>query len=225
VSEHRRRAVVFDAYGTLIALDDPVGRLQAALAVMGHAYAEPEVADAFAAEVRFYRAHHDRGRDDRSLDVLRRACAAVFASALPARLPVEVAESALREGLRYRPFDDVAPVLDALVEAGYVFGVVSNWDASLPAALAEAGLADRFAAVSVSALAGARKPESAIFLHALDALGVAPRDAVHVGDDPVRDCVGAANAGLRAVLIDRGDRFPGVPCVRIETLAALPGVL
>lgn len=222
--DRRPNAILLDAYGTLVELDDPVGRLGSALAGMGHQCSEAEVAAAFAAEVRFYRAHHDRGCDDHGLRVLRRACAAVFAGALPGPPPLEVAEAALAAGLRYRVFDDVEPALDALGSAGCRLAVVSNWDASLPTILDEVGLGAWFAAVSVSAVAGARKPDAAVFLRALDRLGVAPEDAIHVGDDPVRDCVGAVNAGLRAVLLDRRGASPDVPCPRIETLMALPGV-
>jgi HAD superfamily hydrolase (TIGR01509 family) len=225
VSDRRPNAILLDAYGTLIELDDPVGRLRSALDRMGCPCSEVEVAAAFATEVRFYRAHHDRGRDDHSLRAMRRACAGVFAGALPAPPPVEVAEAALSEGLRYRVFDDVVPALDTLASAGFRLAVASNWDASLPAILAEVGLGERFAAVSVSAVAGARKPDAEVFHRALDRLGVAPQDAIHVGDDPVRDCVGAANAGLRAVLLARGGTAPDVPCRRIETLTALPGLL
>ena len=225
MSGGRPEAILLDAYGTLIELDDPVGRLRAALERLGYPYPEVAVAAAFAAEVRFYRAHHDRGRDDAGLRVLRRACASVLAGALPVRPPVEVAEAVLAEGLRYRVFDDVAPALDALAAAGCRLAVVSNWDASLPAVLAEVGLLERFSAISVSAVAGARKPDAEVFLRALDCLGVAPGDAVHVGDDPVRDCVGAASAGLRAVLLARGAPSPDVPCPTIATLAALTGLL
>lgn len=225
MSHRRPHAILLDAYGTLITLDDPVARLRSALAGMGYAWSEPEVATAFATEIRFYRTHHDRGRDERTLRLLRRACAGVFAAALPAPLPVEVAEAALAAGLRYRVFDDVGPALDALAAAGCALAVVSNWDASLPAVLDEVGLGARFGAVSVSAVAGARKPDAAVFRRALDRLGVAPEDALHVGDDPVSDCVGAANAGLRAVLLDRAATAPDVPCMRVGTLTALHGLL
>ena len=138
---------------------------------------------------------------------------------------MKVAEAALAEGLRYRVFDDVGPALDALTAAGCALAVVSNWDATLPAVLDEVGLGARFAAISVSAVVGARKPDAAVFHGALDRLGVKPEDALHVGDDPVRDCVGAAHAGLRAVLLDREAKSPDVPCTRIESLTALPGAL
>lgn len=221
MSRRRLQAILLDAYGTLIELDDPVGRLRSTLAGAGFAVSPEVVAAAFAAEVRFYRANHDRGRDGGSLRSLRRDCAAVFAAALPVTPPGAVAEAVLAAGLRYRCFADVAPALDALAAAGFALAVASNWDASLPDVLAELGLLDRFAVVSVSAVAGARKPDSAVFRHALEAMDVTPEDALHVGDDAARDCVGAVNAGLGAVLLDRRALRPEVPCPRIETLTEL----
>lgn len=221
MSRRRPHAILLDAYGTLVELDDPVGRLRSALADAGFAVAAEAVAAGFAAEVRFYRANHDRGRDDASLRSLRRDCAAVFAAALPITPPGDVAEAVLVEGLRYRSFDDVVPALDALAAGGCALAVVSNWDASLPAVLHQVGLLDRFAVVSASAVVGSRKPDSAMFRHAVQALGVARGDAIHVGDDAVRDCVGAANAGVRAVLLDRLALGLNAPCPRIETLTDL----
>ena len=169
--------------------DDPVGRLGAALADAGFAVATDAVVAAFAAEVRFYRANHDGGRDDSSLRSLRRDCAAVFAAALPVTPPADITEEILAAGLRYRTFDDVASVLDALAAAGCALAVASNWDASLPRVLDAAGILDRFAEVSVSAVVGARKPDSAVFRHALEALDVAPEDAAHVGDEDRKSVV------------------------------------
>jgi putative hydrolase of the HAD superfamily len=46
-----------------------------------------------------------------------------------------------------------------------------------------------------------RKPAPAIFVKTLGDLGVAPRDAVHVGDDLLADIHGAKGVGMRAVHI------------------------
>jgi len=47
------------------------------------------------------------------------------------------------------------------------------------------------------------KPNPEIFLHALQALEVRPRETIYVGDDLERDYIGALRAGLKAILIDR----------------------
>jgi FMN hydrolase / 5-amino-6-(5-phospho-D-ribitylamino)uracil phosphatase len=53
---------------------------------------------------------------------------------------------------------------------------------------------------------GMAKPDPRIFLAAADCLGVAPRQILHVGDDPAMDVVGARDAGLRTAWINRSGR-------------------
>jgi len=50
---------------------------------------------------------------------------------------------------------------------------------------------------------GVAKPDSSIFLHACERLGVAPQHVLHVGDDPLADVLGARKAGLRSAWINR----------------------
>ena len=218
----RTEAVLLDAYGTLVHLDDPAGRLGALLAAEGHAHPPERVAAALAAEIVHYRAHHDQGRDPASLAALRLGCAAVLAEGLGGEAPpIERLAEILVAALRFDLIPDVLPALDALEAAGLRLAVVSNWDCSLAAVLGGLGVADRFAAVSVSALVGAAKPDPAIFRHALRTMGVAPGRALHCGDRPEYDCAGARRAGLRAVLIDRAGRLADGPCPRIAALTEL----
>jgi putative hydrolase of the HAD superfamily len=206
-------------------MHDPVPRLRALLAAAGHDHPEPSVAAALREEIAFYRAHHDRGRDAPSLEALRRDCARVLAAGLGGDAPPPGPLAALLvESLRFSLYPDALPALDALAALGLPVAVVSNWDCGLPGILAGLGVADRFAAVAVSAVVGARKPEPAIFGHALRALGVAPDGALHCGDLAGADCVGARRAGLRAVLLDRPGTAPDGPCPRIATLAELPAL-
>lgn len=216
------RAVLLDAFGTLLDLPDPVPRLQALLADSGHWHTRERVAGALRAEIAFYRANHDRGRDPRTLADLRQRCAAVLSAALDGEAPAtpRLAEI-LIESLRFELFPDVLPALDALADAGLPLAVVSNWDSGLADVLARLGIADRFVALAVSALVGVRKPDPAIFQHALARLGVAPAAALHCGDGPEPDCRGASRAGIAAVLIDRSGVSPGGQCPSIHSLTDL----
>ena len=101
----RRDAVLLDAMGTLVHLDDPVPRLRAALAE--HAGLDVDLATAAAAleaEIAFYRAHLDTAVDAPSLAALRARCAEAMRPALAAdgatdgRLTV-----ALLAGIRFAP--------------------------------------------------------------------------------------------------------------------------
>ncbi|HET8593305.1 MAG TPA: HAD-IA family hydrolase, partial [Solirubrobacterales bacterium] len=82
--------------------------------------------------------------------------------------------------------------------------VVSNWDVSLPRVLERCGIADLIDGTVTSAEIGARKPDPAIFRAALELAGASSAEALHVGDTAEEDLNGAAAAGIRALLIDRG---------------------
>ena len=96
------------------------------------------------------------------------------------------------------PYDDVLPGLLRLKERA-LLGSISNGNADLQAI----GLAHHFT-VSIAAFQfGHAKPEAAIFHAACAALGVAPHEALYVGDDVLLDVQGAQRAGLRAVWLNR----------------------
>ena len=197
------KAVLFDAYGTLLHLEEPVANLRRGLAAAGYPHDAETVAEAFRIEVEYYRKNQDRGRDTAGLEALRAHCAATFADALPSHPPDRIATEILTDALRYRLFDDVLPTLDELSSRGIRCAVVSNWDCSLPDVLVQLGVLERFAAVSVSAVVGARKPDPRVFRHALGNLGLEPSQVIHVGDDRDHVVAGARSAGVRAVLLDR----------------------
>ncbi|MEB2343174.1 MAG: HAD family hydrolase [Deltaproteobacteria bacterium] len=101
-------------------------------------------------------------------------------------------------------------------------GLCSNWSWS-PAAhriLAGTGLRERLDALAISHDVGVRKPRAELFAAALDALGVAPGEAIHVGDDLRADVEGAAALGLRTVWITRRVADPGA--ARASTPGARP---
>ncbi len=55
---------------------------------------------------------------------------------------------------------------------------------------------------------GKAKPDKRIFLHAVNKLGIQPKETIFVGDSIERDHNGAKNAGLKALLIDRDRKAP-----------------
>ena len=188
-------AVTVDGFGTLLRLDDPAPALTAALAARGVRRPQHEVAAAFAVEASYYRPRAHLGRDEASLARLRRDCVAVFLDALDAGLPAESFVEPFIDALRFAPVAGAVQALERL--ARHVrLAVIANWDRSLHEQLARLGLAPFFAAVVTSAEAGVPKPDPAIFLLALQRLGVEPARALHVGDEPA-DEEGARAAGMR----------------------------
>lgn len=80
--------------------------------------------------------------------------------------------------------------------------VVSNWPPSLPRFLAYHGLTAHFDAVVFSAQDGIPKPDPRIYHRALRAAGVAPADALMIGDNPAWDLHPPRALGLRAIHFD-----------------------
>jgi putative hydrolase of the HAD superfamily len=92
--------------------------------------------------------------------------------------------------------------------------------------LAASGLAPLFDAIVTSQSCGFAKPDPRILHVALDAMGVRPRHAVYVGDDPATDGAAARAAGVRFVWMDGGQPPRGRrPARRVESLRELARLL
>lgn len=80
-------------------------------------------------------------------------------------------------------------------------------------------------AVLDSTVVGVAKPDPKIFELALDRVGVAADRAVHVGDTPAADVVGAQAAGVRPILMDPYDFHTDMAVERVRSLAELADLL
>jgi putative hydrolase of the HAD superfamily len=216
----RTRAVLLDALGTLVHFEPPAPLLRAALRERLGVEVTAEAAQAaIRDEIAYYRAHLHEGRDPDSLAALRRHSAEAMRPALGVDGDLT---DVLLASLRFHAYPDVAPALLALRSRGLVIVVVSNWDHSLHERLAETGLAPLVDGAVASAELGHAKPEPAIFERALELAGAEPGEALHAGDSPREDVEGALSAGLRAVLVARGERPAGAGVPVITSLAELP---
>jgi len=100
--------------------------------------------------------------------------------------------------------DDALPCLDALHAAGIRIGMITNGDRDFQQAKLDAmGLDHRLEHLVTSGEFGIAKPDPRIFLHACEVFGVAPHEAVYIGDRLQTDAIGAASAGLAGVWLDR----------------------
>ncbi len=120
-------------------------------------------------------------------------------------------------------YDDVPIVLRELTAAGISIGLISNSHRCLDSFQSHFELREFVAAAVSSADHGFMKPHPSIFQAALDQLGMAPADAVMVGDSVSQDVDGALRAGMRAILLHRSDnaapradelRERGVPVIK-----------
>ena len=104
--------------------------------------------------------------------------------------------------------DDLVPVLDALTRRGLVLGIGSNYDARLwPVLDGFPELKPLWEHVVISSDVRFRKPGTGFFAAVVKRAGCEPEEVLFVGDDLDNDYIGATAAGLRAVLLDRSDRY------------------
>ena len=141
----------------------------------------------------------------------------------PGQMPdaeVDAVDAVERESKKVarRLFPDAIETLDAL--GGFRLGVISNGSSARQRQkLAAAGVLDRFAAVMISEDIGVAKPHPGIFEAACEAAGASPSACVHVGDRLDADALGARDAGLTGVWLDRSGAG-GAPA-SVPTIAKL----
>jgi putative hydrolase of the HAD superfamily len=119
-------------------------------------------------------------------------------------------------------YEDALPVLDDLRARGLKLGLLSNSSRDLDEFVSHHGLT--VDAVLTSRVHGKTKPHETIFRRLLGLLGVAPEEAVMVGDQLEDDVQGAVAIGMRAVLVDREGRYADV-AERLDDLRGLPAAL
>ncbi|MEW6444939.1 MAG: HAD family hydrolase [Pseudomonadota bacterium] len=121
-------------------------------------------------------------------------------------------------------FPEVDAALAELAR-GHVLVALSNGNACIE----RTGLSRYIRLAVNSAEAGAGKPDPAMFRLALERLGEEPGAMLHVGDHPEHDVLGARQAGVRAVWLNRGGAsWPGhlePPLAEIRDLGQLVGVV
>ena len=111
---------------------------------------------------------------------------------------------------------DVVAMLDGIRARGLKVGLVSNLfdpPALMRELFRELGLLERLDAIALSAEVGKRKPHASLFESALAQVGVAPGQAVMVGDRLREDVGGAQAVGLATLQAlwfaqDAGDARP-----------------
>lgn len=104
----------------------------------------------------------------------------------------------IAERMRVQLYDDAQPALAWLAQRFPVVAV-SNGNADVQ----RIGLGRYFSAGFSAQEFGVGKPDPRIFHAAAESVGVAPHEVLHVGDDAALDVVGALDAGLQTVWVNR----------------------
>ena len=209
---HRSPKVLFfDAAGTLFHLPKGVGYHYAMVANrMGLPLEAAAIDRAFGAAWKAMPARPATGapRDDDDKGWWRELVERVFDQIAPATKDLdrdaffEVAYEHFAEAGVWELFPEVVDVLEQL-HPRYRLSIISNFDGRLRMILELLGISRFFAPVVISSEVGADKPDALIFRRALELSHVTAGEALHVGDDPVKDWEGAAAAGLAAFRLER----------------------
>lgn len=229
----RPRALLLDAGFTLTFYDGERIAAHAALAgVKVDAAALERIEGAWRAEVREVQGKPLRTHDDGGVSWLQRTFRRFLELAgTPGEADAldRAAEVVFREHMASnvwrRVGAGVREALERLRAAGLKLAVVSNSEGHIEAALAEAGLRPYLETVVDSAIVGVSKPDPRIFHIALERIGVAPADAIMVGDSPTADVTGSAAAGVRSALLDPFELYSWVEAPRFRDLPAFSDAL
>ncbi|MFJ9389635.1 HAD family hydrolase [Nocardioides sp. NPDC101246] len=210
-------AIVFDLDDTLV---DQAGA--ARRAVVGwaaeHGVTGFDVADRWDAisgphyqryqrrEISFEEQRRARAREFLEVEVDDREADALFAGYLT------------RYEAQWAAFDDAVPTLRRVREAGLRTVVLTNGDdAHQRLKLDLTGLAAEIDLLVSTSTLPASKPDLRAYLLTCERAGIAPGEALMVGNSLAHDVLGPIEAGLDAVLLDRHDAHPEAT-PRIRTL-------
>lgn len=198
-----RSAVIFDMFGTLAPVFDREEYF-ATVAEMGRALGMEgdEFYKAFRADAPGRTTGKWATLEDNLVDFARRL-----------RLRASPDDIARAARFRYdytrrhllNPYPDALATLEALRAAGRPVGLISDCSPEAPVVWPESPLAAFIPHPVFSPEAGTRKPDPRIYHLACERMGIAPYEAVYVGDGDSDELAGAAAVGLCPVLVDRGE--------------------
>jgi len=222
------KAVFFDLYNTLFRYEPPREALQAkalqdfGIEVTPDALRWPLViADEFIYGEIARSSLNQRSKEEQA------AIWVEYESVLLREAGIEADETLIRDLLgkmyqfdaRLVLYDDVLPVLADLKSRGLLLGLISNVDRDMTPVLKEVGLLSLLSVVVTSQDAGYNKPHPEIFWEALRRAGVPAAEAIYVGDQHQIDVVGANQAGMKGILLDRNGYFEQIThCPRLRSL-------
>ena len=205
------KTIFFDAAGTLIHLPKSVGHHYALVGERVGLPLEAEALDrAFGAcwKQMPTRPAIEGPREDDDKEWWRELVDRVLEQAAPGTGELdrdaffEVAYSHFAEPGVWELYPEVVDVLGSL-RGRFELAVISNFDGRLRMIFEHLGVSPFFSHVFLSSELGADKPDPEIFRRAMRLSSVRPDEALHVGDDLVRDWEAASSAGLEVFRLER----------------------
>ncbi|NJE48002.1 TIGR02253 family HAD-type hydrolase [Thermococcus sp. 9N3] len=201
------KAVFFDFVGTLITKDgENVTHLNIIREVLRRANADLDAEEVW----RAYEEESSRlfselaGKEARKIREVDTEALRRVAERYGFSVPKDFWNISLEMHARYGElFPDAVETIEALKALGLHVGIITDSDNDyIESHLKALGIYDLFDSITTSEEAGYFKPHPRPFQLALEKAGVKPEEALYVGDNPRKDCVGARNVGMLSVLLD-----------------------
>ena len=189
------RAVFFDLFATLISVSKAAGgRGRYTADILGLDRDEWNAA--------CFSDHHDICDPSNQLEIIRK-----LAHSLDPSIPL----SRIREAARERQWrfdnallqveEEILQALANLREQGLRLGLISNASTDEVRAWSDSPLRPLFDSALFSCECGLKKPDPAIYKLGLGQLGIEARNTLFVGDGGSREHLGAAQSGIRSLLV------------------------
>ncbi len=227
--------ILFDAYGTLVELDDFYHRLQRGFRQHGYDLPLEIVTRAAHREMKHYIGNSLRAHQNDEWHKLRSECASILAASIREQgraldLDDETVLRILGDAIVFRAFPETRAVLESLRARGYSMGIMSNWDYQLSDVLRSLDLDGFFNFILSSAQVGHEKPAPQFFERALQearrmSTHVAPHQVFYIGDHYEKDVAPSRRAGMTPLWLvrDKRDLVSGEICEaqNMPTIATL----
>jgi len=234
IALRRPQFLLLDALNTLAGLCGDYVGFFTEMSRQGGIEADPlTVKEALEAEYKLVRAYQ-RGRTDYSVDPQRERAfwhkvdQEIFQRIGFNHRASEMADrafEAFESGRHFMLFEYTLPALRKIKESGLPIGIVSNGTPGMERWMKSSPLAEIAEFILVSSIVGWEKPGPEIFQMALTQAGVAPAEALFVGDSYEFDVMGAQGAGLPVVWLGKRANPAIAPCPVLKHIGELPDFL
>ncbi len=198
------KAIFFDLGDTLASTDPPyLHRIAQAMREAGLEISDKEFELEYAkADYKLFLKHKDKGGI--TPREYRQWFLPILYESLLSDTHVDQFRRKVRDAMSRIEFGRVAfpgaiELLDYLKAKGYILAIISNNDGRTEEKCDEVSIREYFDIILDSTNLDLIKPDSRIFGHALNKLGLSSREAIHIGDMYGADVMGGMNAGLDVI--------------------------
>ena len=123
-------------------------------------------------------------------------------------------------------FPDLIQCINDLRDMGLILGLISNINMSGKKIAEKLGLSSYFNYVFTSEDLGCEKPNKMIFEKSLDIAKLSPSEVVFIGDQVESDILGAKNANILPILLDRHNNYENYSeVIKINNLFQLQEII